>query len=359
MEDLAHFHKLNAFFFGDEKEKSDFYLKCICPFMEKIRHGAYFATREWNGGPNVEIVYAGEEINPRMLARAVKEYCKSNELTWTPEQIQRNLLQYKRNQKNLLKMEKKIKIPILARNNLRVIESALDMGYYKKIYNSSDQLKLHFESKFILQPLIIQALENLNDKKDMCLLVMKLFQMTMNLFEEGEKFGSMIFFSNIEGVMAIAKDYGKEEAFRQYFTREYKKYDMAHFDEIKFPGDLEEGFRKAWRQIYDMCEKMVEEGKLFEDGFYRLEDQEKQMKLNIRDIDSAFHREFRNDEHLHEIVSGKIHLTFRSVTNILYNIMPALNISFLEKNFCCYAIVHYIMEKYDTSWQEIMSERVI
>lgn len=359
MEDLTRFHKLNAFFFGDEQEKSDFYLKCICPFMEKTRQGAYFATREWNGGPNVEIVYAGEEIDPRKLSRAVREYCRVNELTWTPEQIQCNLWQYKKNQKNLLKMEKKIKTPILARNNLRVIGSALDMDYYKKIYNSSEQLRLHFESKFILQPLIIQALENLKDKKSMCLLVMKLFQMTMNLFEKGEKFGSMMFFSNIEGVMAIAREYGKEEAFRRYFATEYKKYDMAHFDDVKLPGDLEEGFGKAWKQIYDMCEEMVVEGNLSEDGFYKLADQEMQMKLNIRDIDSAFHRAFRNDEHLHEIVSGKVHLTFRSVTNILYNIMPALNISFLEKNFCCYAIVHYIMEKYDTSWQEIMAERVI
>ena len=87
--------------------------------------------------------------------------------------------------------------------------------------------------------------------------------------------------------------------------------------------------------------------------------QEAQMQRNIRGIDSPFHQAFLKDKHLHEIVSGKVHLTFRSVTNILYNLMPALNITFLEKHFCSYAIVRYIMEKYHTSWQEIMAERVI
>ena len=83
------------------------------------------------------------------------------------------------------------------------------------------------------------------------------------------------------------------------------------------------------------------------------------MRLNIRDIDSPFHQALLQDKHLHEIATGKVHLTFRSVTNILYNLMPALNITFLEKHFCSYAIVRYIKEKYNTSWQEIMAKRVI
>ena len=83
------------------------------------------------------------------------------------------------------------------------------------------------------------------------------------------------------------------------------------------------------------------------------------MQSNIRDLDSPFHQALRKDQHLHEMVSGKIHLKFRSVTNIMYNLMAALNISFLEKNLCCYGIVRYITEKYNTSWQEIMAERVI
>ena len=359
MNTLAGYRKMNIFFFGDEEEKKNFYLECICPFMEANRKGQYYATREWNGGPNTEVVYAGEEIDPKTLRREILRYCREKGLSWTPEQIQQNLRSYKKNQKNLLQMERKDKVPIRARNHLKVIQGTPDPEYYHRMYNSSDHVKLHFESKFLLQPLIEEALRTVKGKRDMLMLGMKLFQMTMALFDQGEKYASMVYFSNIEGFFGIARQYGKEQAFRQHFEGEYRRMAMDQFDETHAPGDLEGRFREAWTQIYDKCAALAEEGKFSEEGYWQLKDQEAQMQRNIRDLESPFHQAFRKDKHLHEIVSGKVHLTFRSVTNILYNLMPALNISFLEKNLCCYAIIRYIMEKYNTSWQEIMAERVI
>ena len=220
-------------------------------------------------------------------------------------------------------------------------------------------MKLHFESKFLLQPLVEEALRTVGNKRDMLMLGMKMFQMTMELFDQGEKYASMVYFSNIEGFFGIARQYGKEPAFRKYFEGEYRRLAMDRFEETHAPGDLEGRFRKAWAQIYGRCAALAEEGKFSEEGYWQLKDQEAQMQRNIRDLESPFHQALRKDRRLHEMVSGQIHLTFRSVTNILYNLMPALNISFLEKNLCCYAIVRYIMEKYNTSWQEIMAERVI
>lgn len=359
MEDLARFRKLNIFFFGNEEEKKEFYLDCVCKFMENERRGQYYATREWNGGPNVEVVYEGQEIDKVRFKKIIADYCREKELSWTKEEIEKNLESYRKNQSNLLQMEKKNKIEIYAENHLKIVESFLDMDYYQRLYNSSEHVILHFESKFLLQPLVEASLKKIKDKKMMHLLVMKLFQITMKLYEQGEKYASMVYFSNIEGVFGVAKQYGKAEAFRTYFEKEYQKYDMEHFEELELPDNLVERFEEAWRRIYENCAALVDNKQLVENGFYRLEDQENQMQSNIRDIESEFHQAFRKDEHLHDIVTGKVHLTFRSVTNILYNIMPALNISFLEKNFCCYAIVNYIMAKYHTSWQAIMAERVI
>ena len=104
MDKLAGFRKMNVFFFGNEEEKRAFYLECICPFMEANRKGQYYATRDWNGGPNTEIVYAGEPIDVKALRREIRRYCREKDLSWTPEQIQQNLASYKKNQKNLLKM---------------------------------------------------------------------------------------------------------------------------------------------------------------------------------------------------------------------------------------------------------------
>ncbi|MBR5960940.1 MAG: hypothetical protein IKZ98_08070 [Clostridia bacterium] len=359
MDTLANYRKMNIFFFGNEEEKKAFYLECICPFMEAHRKGQYYATREWNGGPNTEVVYAGEEIEGKVLRREIRRYCREKGLTWTAEQIQQNLKSYKKNQKTLLQMERKDRIPIRARNHLKVIQGAPDAEYYHRVYNSSEHVKLHFESKFLLQPLIEEALRTVQDKREMLLLAMKLFRMTMMLFEQGEKYASMVYFSNIEGFFGIAREYGKEPAFRQYFEGEYRRLALDQFNEARMPGNLEERFREAWEWIYKASAALAEEGKFSEEGYWQLKDQEAQMQSNIRNLDSPFHRAFRQDRHLHEIVSGKIHLTFRSVTNILYNLMPALNISFLEKNLCCYAVVRYIMDKYNTTWQEIMAERVI
>ena len=91
MDKLAGFRKMNVFFFGNEEEKRAFYLECICPFMEANRKGQYYATRDWNGGPNTEIVYAGEPIDVKALRREIRRYCREKNLSWTPEQIQQNL----------------------------------------------------------------------------------------------------------------------------------------------------------------------------------------------------------------------------------------------------------------------------
>lgn len=359
MEDLTRFRKLNVFFFGNEQEKREFYLDCVCPYMKKEKQGQYYATREWNGGPNVEIVYEGQRIDKVEFKNIIDNYCREKNLFWTKGTLEKNLESYRKNQSNLLQMEKKNKIEICVENHLEIMEGSLDMDYYQRLFNSSEQVKLHFESKFLLQPLIEVALKKIADKKMMHLLVMKLFQITMSLYEHGEKYASMIYFSNIEGVFGVAKQYGKEKAFRTYFETEYQKYTMANFDELELPENLTKRFEEVWRKIYEKCVSVVEENKLSEEGFYELEEQEIQMKSNIQNLESEFHQAFRKDKHLHDIVTGKVHLTFRSVTNILYSIMPALNISFLEKNLCCYAIVRYIAEKYNTSWQEIMAERVV
>ncbi len=359
MIDLKCFRKTNVYFFGNEAEKRTFYIACICPFFKEHKTGQYFAIREWNGGPNVEVVYHGEKINKKALRAAISEYCKKNNLSWSAEQIEENLCSYKKNQENLLKMEKKNKVEILSRNHLSICDRQLDIQYYKRVYNSSDHVQLHFESRFLLQPLLEEALVKIHNKQDMNLLVMKLYCMTMRLFEHGEKFASLMYVSNITGVFALAKQYGKEDAFRSYFESEYKKYPMEEFERVELDGLLLERFSAAWTQIYNNCVALVDGNLLSEKGYYRLGDQVQQARANIQGLESEFHQALIRDEHLVEMVSGKTHLVFRSIANILYNLMPSLNLSFLDKHFCCYAVVRFIMEKYDTDWKQIMNERVI
>lgn len=360
MIDLKRFRKTNVYFYGNEEEKQAFYITCVCPFFEEHKKGQFFANRDWNGGPNVEVVYRGEKINKESLRDAIAEYCKKNSLSWTAEQIDENLSSYKKNQANLLKMENKEKVEILAQNHLSVRDSQVDIQYYKRVYNSSDHVKLHFESRFLLQPLLEEALIRLRSKQDMKLLVMKLYCITMKLFEHGEKFASLLYVSNITGFFALAKQYGKEKAFRSYFEDEYNKYSMEEFDHVEVDESLLERFSIAWTQIYNNCIALVDGNLLSEKGYYRLEEQVQRAYDNMQGLtESEFHQTLIRDKHFVELVSGKTHLVFRSIANILYNIMPSLNLSFLDKHFCCYAVVRYVMEKYNTDWKQIMNERVI
>ncbi len=359
MVDLSGFRKMNIYFFGNEEEKEAFLREFVFAYFSRKIPGQYFVTREWNGGPNAEIVYYGKALLKEETEGEIKKYCRRKKLQWTGEELAENLGSYVKNQDNLLKMEKKDRVEILADNHLRVKDAPLDMAYYRRVYNSSEHVRLHFESRMLLQPLVEETLFKVREKKELLLFVIKLYQITMQLFEQGEKYAGMMYYSNIAGVFGIAREYGKEEAFRRYFEAEYEKLGMEAFEEMAFLKALLCKYRAVWETIYENSKELAEDGGLYEEGYYELARQEEQMKQNIKDIDSRFHQAFLKDERLHKIVSGRIHLTFRSVVNIFYGILPVLNLNFLDKNLCCYAIVRFTMEKYDTDWEEIMTERVI
>ena len=51
--------------------------------MEGVKNGQYYATRDWNGGPNVEVIYKGEAIDIETLKKTVEQYCQTKNLSWT------------------------------------------------------------------------------------------------------------------------------------------------------------------------------------------------------------------------------------------------------------------------------------
>ncbi len=359
MKGLAEYRKTNVFFFGNEKEKKEFYVECILPYLQKNRSADYFTIRDWNGGPNIEIVYRGEKIRKGDLNRWIQNYIQKKKLSWSEEQIKKNLEPYVKNQGNLLKMERKTGSEVICDNHLKIRDRQLDMAYYRKVYNSSEHLRVHFESRFLLQPLLEKTMKESQNEESLNMVVVKMMQIVLQLFEHGEKYASMVFFSHLNGMYGLAKSYQKEEAFKEYFAKEYAKYDFSKLETGFGQDALIAGYQEAWKQIYRWCEEMVDQNKLSEKGFYKLSNQEKQLKNNIKDLQSDFHQRMYNDEDLHKMVSGRTHLIFRSLVNILYNVLPTLQIGFLQKNFCIYSILEHIKSKYDTDWNQIMDERKI
>ena len=181
----------------------------------------------------------------------------------------------------------------------------------------------------------------------------------MNLFQYGEKYASVMYYSNIAGVFAIAKQYNAESYLRENYKKLYNRLNIDRLDTLSVDEELLSGYRKAWTAIYELSLKLYQKGGFSEEGYLSVEEQGNRMKSNVSGIGSEFHELLISEESIDRMITSETHLVFRSITNLLYNILPTLNINFLEKNFCCYAITEFIAKKYNTSWKEIFKERII
>jgi len=361
MAKLDKYKKIKIYFFGNEAEKQIFLREFAGPYFRRRIPGRYFINRDWNGGPNLEIIFRSRIIEVQELQEAVITFCHQRGFTWTEEQIENNLTSYRKNQKNLLQMERKddISIPIDAGNHRKVTIEPLNEEYYQSCYNSSEHVMLHFKSRFMLQPLLEKTLKKITDRDALLVHIILLYRTTMNLFHYGEKYASVMYYSNIAGVFAIAKQYNTEQSLRENYSKLYQRLDIDHLDTLPVYEKLMRDYQKVWTEIYEQSLKLYQNGGFEEDGYLRLEEQGKRMKNNVSGIGSEFHAAFIAEESIDQIITSETHLVFRSVANLLYNILPTLNINFLEKNFCCYAVTEFIFRKYNTSWEEIFKERMI
>lgn len=358
---LDKYKKVKIYFFGNEEEKQVFLKDFVGPYFRRKIPGRYFINRDWNGGPNFEIIYSSRLINEKELQEAAVTFCRKKGYAWTKEQIEENLAPYRKNQQNLLQMERKssIAIPIKGENHLKVELEALNEEYYRSCYNSSEHVRLHFKSRFMLQPLIERTLKRVKSKDELLIHVINLYRITMNLFSYGEKYASVMYYSNIAGVFAIAKQYNTEQSLRENFEQLYRRLNIDKLDTLMVDEDLLKAYQGVWKSIYELSVSLYHKGGFSEEGYLRIADQGARMKNNVSGIGSEFHEAFISEEAIDQMITSETHIVFRSIANLLYNILPTLNINFLEKNFCCYAITEYIFKKYDTSWKEIFKERRI
>ena len=181
----------------------------------------------------------------------------------------------------------------------------------------------------------------------------------MRLFRYGEKYASVMYYSNIAGVLAIAKQYNTEQTLRENYEKLYQRLDIDQLDTLPVDEKLLKDYKKVWADIYELSLTLYQKGGFSEEGYLKLEEQGARMKNNVSGIGSEFHEAFISEEAIDQTITSETHLVFRSIANLLYNILPTLNINFLEKNFCCYAITEYIFRSYNTSWKEIFKERMI
>ncbi|SHH58532.1 hypothetical protein SAMN02745135_01282 [Caloranaerobacter azorensis DSM 13643] len=350
--------------FGNEQQKRRFIFECIIPFARENIYSNYFILREWNGGPNVQIVFANRNIDiyylEKYLQKRVYEYNLEKFGEFSQDVIKENIQKYLRNAKIISQMERKTEEKIDLNNHLKVKVLDLDMDYYKRLYNSSAHLLLHIRSKFKLQPILEEILKRFKNKEnDKILFVLKNYHILLKLFEHGEKYASIVYYSHIAGMFAIAEQYGVREKFEEYYDSFYKALQVERLESLYADDPLLLECFNVWKDIYDETVVLFEQNRFAEEGYLSLEEQINMLKKNVSEINSEFHDVFVSNESVDDLVSSKEHMVLRSLVNILYSILPTINISFIYKHFCCYAMSRYIFEKYNTDWKTIFCERGI
>lgn len=351
--------KIKIYFFGNETQKNSLIREFIIPFARKELKENYYINRDWNGGPNVEIMFSGEFTDIDKLQQHLNNYSLATYGEFHEDIIKENVGRYINANNTISEMELKKFEEIKLSNHLKVEFRTMDMDYYKETYNSLNHLLLHIKSKFMLQPLIEKTLYRFNKDEEKLIFVLKNFESILNLYEHGEKFASVMFYSHIAGMLAIAEDYGKKEIISNNYSNTYTKLKLDKLSDYYRDDELLNEYKKTWKDIYDNCGQLYDEDGFKEEDYLPLQKQGNKMKSNVSNINSEFHRELLKEENFDNLIESRDHIVLRSIANILYSILIPLNIKFIEKHFCCYAISRYIFEKYNTTWKDILLERSV
>jgi len=61
---LEDFSVIKLYFFGNDEQKKKLLLDFIIPFSRENLQGDYYISKDWNGGPNIQIIFSN---NPHLF----------------------------------------------------------------------------------------------------------------------------------------------------------------------------------------------------------------------------------------------------------------------------------------------------
>ncbi len=353
---------MKIYHFGDERQKRVFLKEALVPLCQKLIKTPYYITRDWNGGPHYQIIYllpqTGDAALLNEMRSGVDQAIIAMGHSFSPEAIEKQLELYTKHAQTLGQMEKKEVSTIDGNLHGKLVRSDLNPSYYKQLYNSFRHFALHCRARMQLQPILNTVLLKYDDSgTEKKIVLLKIFQILLLLYPHGEKYGALQYYSHSQGMLALSKQYGVEDAFEQYFNDMYVQLDVDQLDSHLVEDDTLKEAMAVFKDFYQETLDLFNQKGFQEEGFYNLQDQIQQMKTNVSAIESSFHDNLLSSGALEDVASSQEHLVHRSLTNVLYNSLIFLNIDFKQKHFLCYAISRFVSFKYDTSWQQIMKER--
>ncbi|WP_128895862.1 hypothetical protein [Longirhabdus pacifica] len=351
--------EVKAYFFGSEAQKEYTYFHFIIPYFKNIV-GNYFADRGWNGGPHYRVVIP--EKFAYMLAplqQQFQDFVTSHFGQLSKEEIKANLQKYEKQNSTISQMESVQYEHIDVQQHVKVNIAPYSETYLHQTFNSYHHFLVHHHCLFQMQTFISSNGERFiqidDDTKLRYLIRMMYDVLTFSAFSP--KYAVLVYVSNIEGVMALAEKYGKKELFEKSYQSLYEKVDVdAVFEDSQYEREI----GAAWNEVIGSNFAYIKEqaSHLFTDepGYYTSDKQKQTLIDNMEGIPSEFHHYLLSNE-LDQTIQHEEHIIYRVLMNIVYRGIYMLQFSFSEKNFACYAVCQYMMDKHNTSWKEILQER--
>ncbi|MDM5302504.1 hypothetical protein QUF44_13055 [Bacillus subtilis] len=358
MKALEDILELRLFFFGTEEQKKFVYFEFIIPYFSKMGI-PFYAERDWAGGPNYRIIMETQMIEVAEVKHEFMAFCNQNVGEIGKEIIQRNLQAYKKNTSTIAQMERRQYREINADNHLKLECHPIDEKYVKERFNSFQHFNVHTQSLFLMQQFINSKLLFLKEmgSEEKIKNTAMFFYDALSLSKYDEKFSILVYISNIEGVLAIAEKMQKKELFLKTYEKMYKALQPKKFFE---DNGYELIYGKNWRntlsEIYRLITANLDKLNVQDKGYYSFEEQKQLLYKNIQDIDSNFHNQLVNNN-IEELLKHEEHAVFKVLINVIYKFVHMLGVNFNEKNAACYIVCQYVLDKNNTTWQEILKER--
>jgi len=355
------YEQINAYFFGNEHQKKEVYVYFILPYLSKNSLAPdYYVRRDWNGGPNYKITAKYGTINSEAFQLDFSEHIQSA-YDLNNETIEHNLKKYQAFNETISGIEKQGYRKVKASKHGQVELSSYDEQYMKTVFNSRSHFFMQTNALCQLQPFVTKWAGELAEMpaEDRYMTVIKLMHAVLAYSGLDDVFSVLVYFSNSEGVLAVADQYGKrremEEAFKQL-------YDRLPMNRVRETEPLLSGCLTMWKEAFDEINKqistMINEKNIYEEGFYSRENQHQALMQNVAGLTSPFHQHFMQHD-VKSVTETVMHQRFRFLVNIVYQCLHMLDVTFKEKAFFCYALSRFLMEEKGTGWQQIVKERSI
>lgn len=347
--------EIRLYFFGNELQKKEVYLSFVIKELPFFLED-YYVERDWLGGPNYRVITSDNDININFLEKQFQQFCLEKYGYIEKSTILENIEKYKNQSHNLAVIERRTKTDINIQNHLELKLQNVDEYYIKQRFNSLEHFNIHTQSLMKLQPFInkyITYFTNL-ERLEKIKFTNELLYSSLVILKIPNKFSILTYVSHIEGMMAIAKQYGYYDQYIKIFEK---------FNDIIKNEDfsrLNMSFLRCWEETLTevLSDINMKIGMLKKDekGYFTKEKQSILLKQNINEIESEFHNLLINNN-FEELSKQEEHIKIRILTNIIYKCMHMLGVTFNEKNISIYILVESILDKYNTNWKDIVIER--